>query len=184
MDKKEDFKADNNNLKKEIIDIVLNELIRRKIIKKGNSIFDNTKELLKSYNKLKYSKKGIQKQIKNLVNSKDSLDMKASLSSSLAFDKEIDVKKNLDTINLRILDLEQEIIKIDCFIDFIDNVLNKIKDNPDYELIERVYLQNENPKDIAIEKECDDATIYRKINRLVDEIKILLFPGKFVDEIS
>ena len=110
--------------------------------------------------------------------------MKASLSSSLAFDKEIDVKKNLDTINLRILDLEQEIIKIDCFIDFIDNVLNKIKDNPDYELIERVYFQNENPKDIAIEKECDDATIYRKINRLVDEIKILLFPGKFVDEIS
>jgi hypothetical protein len=47
---------ENKNLKNEVINIMLDELVKRKLIKKNNSIFDDTKQLLKNYNKLKHSK--------------------------------------------------------------------------------------------------------------------------------
>lgn len=173
----------NENLKKEVVNIMLDELIKRKLIKRTKSTFDSAKELLKNYNKIKYSKKGLLKQIERLKKSKNSLDVNKNIKSSLAIDGGISLKE-LDTINNRILDLEQDIEKINCFLSFIDDNLDTIKENPDYYLIERVYFNKENPKDIAIEKNCDDGTIYRKINKLLGEIDILLFPGKYIDEIS
>lgn len=173
----------NENLKKEIVNIMLDELINRKLIKKTKSTFDSAKELLKNYNKIKNSKKSLLKQIDRLKKSKNSLDVNKHIKSSLALDGGISLKE-LDTINNRILDLEQDIEKINCFISFIDDNLETIKSNPDYYLLERIYFNKENPKDIAIEKNCDDGTIYRKLNKLLGEIDILLFPGKYIDEIS
>lgn len=173
----------NENLKKEIVNIMMDELINRKLIKKTKSTFDSAKELLKNYNKINYSKKGLLKQIERLKKSKNSLGVNKHIKSSLALNDRISLKE-LDTINNRILDLEQDIEKINCFISFINDSLETIKSNSDYYLIERVYFNNENPKDIAIEKNCDDGTIYRKLNKLLGEIDILLFPGKYIDEIS
>lgn len=173
----------NENLKKEVVNIMLDELIKRKLIKRTKSTFDSAKELLKNYNKIKYSKTGLLKQIERLKKSRNSLDVNKNIKSSLAIDGGISLKE-LDTINNRILDLEQDIEKINCFLSFIDDNLDTIKENPDYYLIERVCFNKENPKDIAIEKNCDDGTIYRKINKLLGEIDILLFPGKYIDEIS
>jgi hypothetical protein len=177
---------ENKNLKNEVINIMLDELVKRKLIKKNNSIFDDTKQLLKNYNKLKHSKNGILKQIKNLNNCKDKIDLRAEIKSSslIAETKGTSILSNLDTINQRIIDLEQDIIKIDCFLDFVDNALNELKNNDGYDLIKRVYFNNEDPKDLAIEKNCDETTIYRKINKSLDELKVLIFPSKFVDEIN
>jgi hypothetical protein len=102
----------------------------------------------------------------------------------IAETKGTSILSNLDTINQRIIDLEQDIIKIDCFLDFVDNALNELKNNDGYDLIKRVYFNNEDPKDLAIEKNCDETTIYRKINKSLDELKVLIFPSKFVDEIN
>lgn len=173
---------DSNN-KREIVNIMIDELLKRKLIRKNKSVFDNTKELLKNYNKIKFSKKGLQTQIKRLTKSKDSLNMSKQIKSSLALNNN-DSLRTLDVIDNRILSLEQDIKKIDCFINFIDDILETIKKDPDYNLIERVFFNKENPKDIAIEKNCDDGTIYRKINKLLNEIDVSLFPGKYIDEID
>ena len=174
-----------DNLKKEIINIMIDELVKRNLIKKSNSTYDDTKQLLRNYNKLKYSKKGLRKQINNLEKSKNKIDISNVTAVNIDGEvKGINFKKNLDGINQRISDLEQDIAKIDCFLEFIDNALNNLKSNDDYELLERIYFKNEDPKDIAIDKNCDETTIYRKINRLLNDLKILLFPGKWVDEID
>ena len=178
--------TENKNLKKEIIDIMLDELVRRKLIKKNNSTFDDTKHLLKNYAKLKHSKKGINKQIKGLENSKNSLSgLKPKFTKNNLEINSNNVNLNdLDTINKRILDLKQDIEKIDNYLTFIEDALENIKENPDYTLLERIYFKNEDPKDLAIEKNCDETTIYRKTNKLLNELKVYIFPGKYIDEIN
>ena len=177
---------ENENYKKEIVNIMIDELVRRKLIKKSNSTFDDTKHLLKNYAKLKSSKKGIVKQIKGLENSKNSLTgLKPKFKNNNLEINSNNVSLNdLDTINKRILDLKQDIEKIDNYLKFIDDALENLKDNPDYTLLERIYFKNEDPKDLAIEKNCDETTIYRKTNKLLNDLKVFIFPGKYIDEIN
>ena len=177
---------ENENYKKEIVNIMINELVRRKLIKKSNSTFDDTKHLLKNYANLKSSKKGIVKQIKGLENSKNSLSGLGPkfTKNNLEINSNNVSLNDLDTINKRILDLKQDIEKIDNYLKFIDDALENLKDNPDYTLLERIYFKNEDPKDLAIEKNCDETTIYRKTNKLLNDLKVFIFPGKYIDEIN
>jgi DNA-directed RNA polymerase specialized sigma24 family protein len=57
----------------------------------------------------------------------------------------------------------------------IDRALEVIKDDKYYDIIPFKYWDGISMEDIAEKLECDDRTIYRNKNRLVNKIKIMLF---------
>lgn len=168
-----------------VVDIVLKKLEERNLIKKSNykNAYEHTILLLKNYNRLKKSKEKINKQIKNLENSKNNLD--AFSNPNRDFGEKVqssNVKINLDSINDRILFLEQDIVIIDNYVKFIDNTLTNLTEK-EYDLINRCYFQNKKPIDIALELDCDVSTIYRQLNKIIHEkIKVELFPIAYIHE--
>lgn len=178
---------ENNNLKKEIIDILLDELVSRKIIKANTTknSYEKTKQLLYDYNRIKGSKTNIEKQIKKLDKSKDSNDLKILKGQDFSQEiKGFNLTSNLDSINNRIIYLKEDIKIIDCFIDFVDNILASLPEE-EKKLIELFYFQNNSVFDVAEKLNCDSSTVYKRINKIINEkLKIELFPINYITEIG
>lgn len=173
------------NIKKEIIELLLDELEKRKLIKNGNakSSYERTKQVLYDYNRLKKSKNNLEKQIKRLESSKNSNDMQ--LLHSTDFSKEIkgiNITSNLDTINNRIHALKEDIKIIECFLLQVDDVLSNLS-KADYDLINNIYISKIKVIDLSVAMNCDSSTIYRNINKIINEqLKIELFPIFYINE--
>lgn len=168
-----------------VIEIVLQKLEERKLIKKNNNknAFEQSVLLLKNYPRLKKSKDKIKKQIKNLEDSKNNYD--AFSNPKRDFGEKVQSSKidfTLDSINERILLLEQDTLIIENYLKFIDDLLSTLS-KKDYELIDKCYIQNKSVSDISAELNCDQSTVYRQINKIINEkIKVELFPVTYINE--
>lgn len=176
-----DKENNKNENKKEIISVVIQELIKMKIIKPQNDPFSSTKELLKNYNKLDKSIQNYKKEINNLEKSKNKIDSPKFKTSHVENDFDSSLQ-NLDIINARILNLYQSIEKIKCFKKQIEEVIDELEENKK-KLIKEVYFEETNIEKLVEEYDCDDSTIYRRINKAIDDIKVILFPNKFIDSL-
>lgn len=174
-------KNNNNENKKEIISIAIQELIKMKIIKPQNDPFSSTKELLKNYNKLDKSIQNYEREIKNLQKSKNKIDSPKFKTSHIENDLDSSLQ-NLDIINMRIFNLYQSIEKIKCFKSQIEEVVEELEENKK-KLIKQVYFEEIDILRLVDEYNCDDSTIYRRINKAIDDIKVILFPNKFIDSL-
>ena len=168
-----------------IVEIILQKLEERKLIKKNNNknAFEQSVMLLKNYPRLKKSKDKIKKQIKNLEDSKNDYD--AFSNPKRDFGEKVQSSKleiNLDSINERIMLLEQDVVIIENYLKFIDNSLSNLP-KKDYELIDKYYFQNKNILDLAIDLNCEQSTVYRRVNKIINEkIKVELFPVSYINE--
>lgn len=173
------------NNKKEIVDILLDELTKRKLIKSNSSkdSYEKTKQLLKDCVRIKTSRKNIEFQIERLNKSKNSSDLKIPKGTDYSSEiKGFDVTTSLDSINNRIICLQEDIKIIDCFFDYIDNILKDL-DEKDYALIDKLYMQGIDIVCLSIEMDCDTSTIYRRVNKIIrDYLKIELFPVSYLNE--
>lgn len=168
-----------------IVEIILQKLEERKLIKKNNNknAFEQSVMLLKNYPRLKKSKDKIKKQIKNLEDSKNDYD--AFSNPKRDFGEKVQSSKseiNLDSINERIMLLEQDVVIIENYLKFIDNSLDTLS-KKDYELIDKYYFQNKNILELAIDLNCEQSTVYRRVNKIINEkIKVELFPVSYINE--
>lgn len=60
-------------------------------------------------------------------------------------------------------------------VDFIDSILNEIKDDYYGEIIKMIYFDKVRIEDIAAKMKCDKVTLYRNRNRLLDILSIRFF---------
>lgn len=67
-------------------------------------------------------------------------------------------------------------------VESIDNALNEISDDPYYCVITMKYFEGRKLEDIAEEMEKDVSTISRNKNRLINAIKIKIFPDDAMNE--
>lgn len=173
--------ANNYVNKKEIMKYVFSELIKLKILKPAQDPFNSTKNLLENLNKFDKAIKNYESEIKKLKRAKNKIDSPKFKMSKLELTNS-DPITNLDIIDTRIINLYQSIEKVSCYknqiLDIIDNL-----DEESNEIIRKFYIEKIDVVILADEFNCDQSTIYRKINKIINEIKVELFPGKFIDSL-
>lgn len=174
-----------NNEKRETINMVIDELQKRNIIKNNFSTFKNTEQILFDYPKLKESIKDRKNQIKDYQDyglPEKSKSITAISHNPIHQDKE-------DIIFSSIQGLKKDIYKTEVVIKFIDSVLERFKDDPYYEIIKYYFFQKKTYEQIATifdnKKKKNDkpiaiSTIATNKNRLVRELQKYIFPNDYL----
>lgn len=171
----------------EIVSVVLDELTKRGFLKKNSDLKEKTKELLRNFKRLDIAIKHYQKDIKRLENSKNSSTGGPRFkSSNISIDEIHSTADNssLDVIDSRINNLNQLILKIESFKELVNEIIDDKLNPSEADIIRRVYFNKEDADDIAIEFDCDKSTIYRRISKAVEDIKIELFASDFIDSMQ
>lgn len=69
------------------------------------------------------------------------------------------------------------------FITTIDKALDSIKDDPYFEVISMIYIDGKTREDVACELNCDEKTVTRNKERLVNMLKVKLFSDDYIMEL-
>lgn len=162
---------------KEITNIIIDELSKRNYLRKGISTYQNTESLLYKYNDLKKSIQDREEEIKEI----ETTGLRGSSKSILKMpngshndDLESDIIEGL------IIDIK----KTQLIVNRIDRIIKKFKNDKYIDIIKLKYFENKTQQDIADYFEKDTTTIWRNNKRLINEIKVYLFPNDVIKEIS
>lgn len=165
---------------KEIVKIVINELVERNLIHKTESSYKNTESLLNNYYLLQKSINDMKNQIKDLQKyglSKTTNAVHTVIQNVVKEDENIIIEN-------RINNLKQSIHRTKSVIKMINLILQDIKEDKYYQIIELKYFNKKTNEEIAEILECDVSTVSRNRNRLINTIKIRFFPNTYIDELG
>lgn len=164
---------DYNEISKYVIDL----LQKLGVLHKINSTYKSTESLLYRYNDLKKSIKDREEEIQEIRDyglrgkSKSILKLPESHGGDRDIEQEI------------IDGLEKDIKKTRLIINRIDRVVAKYKSDPYGEIIKLKYFEQKTQQEIADYFEKDPTTIWRNTQRLINEIKVYLFPNDVIEEL-
>lgn len=153
-------------------------LKKHRMLKTGkDSAFTRTEKLLYNYNRFKVLVQNKFRQIEDIERyglgerSKDIIIMTIRGSSTTTPEED------------KIQEIRESIEKITGYINLIDAALNNILNDPYFNLIRMKYFEGLSQEEIACEFEVDVSTITRNKNRLIDTMKIFLFPDDSIIEL-
>ncbi len=164
---------DYNEISKNIIDL----LTKLGVLKKINSTYKSTESLLYRYNDLKKSIKDREEEIQEIRDyglrgkSKSIVKLPEGHAADRDLEEEI------------ITGLERDIKKTRLVVNRIDRIVAKYKSDPYGEIIKLKYFEQKTQQEIADYFEKDPTTIWRNTQRLVNEIKVYLFPNDVIEEL-
>ena len=168
---------------KEIVKIVLDELTNRGFLRKNQNTFETTKELLRNLNKIESSVNHIQNQIDNLNIKAACLDT-PKLPHGISFEgTNAETLLSVEQIEQRINFLKQSQIKITEFVKYVKNIIKTVLDENTQILVNKFYFEKVDVLDLCVEYNCESSTIYRKLNKAINSIKIEIFAEKFINEL-
>ncbi len=163
---------------KTIVSYIFKELKTRKLLREM-STYKNTESLLYKYNDLKASIKDREEEIKEIR--KYGLRGKSKSISKIPEGAHID-REDLeqDIVNGLIKDVK----KTQLIINRIDRILKKLGNDKYIEIIMLKYFEGKTQQEISDYFAKDPATIWRNNRRLIEEIKVYLFPNDVITEIT
>lgn len=164
----------------EVVKIVINELQERNLIKKVKDSYKNTEYLLNNFDLLNKSISDMKLQIEDLK----TYGIRKSGKAAVVVSENM-VKVDEDTIiEQRISELKQAIHRTKSVINSINHILQDLKSDKYYQIIDLKYFKKLSHEEIAEILECDVSTVSRNRNRLINLIKVRIFPNSFVDELG
>lgn len=164
----------------EVVKIVINELQERNLIKKVKDSYKNTEYLLNNFDLLSKSISDMKLQIEDLK----TYGIRKSGKAAVVVSQNM-VKVDEDTIiEQRISELKQAIHRTKSVINSINHILQDLKSDKYYQIIDLKYFKKLSHEEIAEILECDVSTVSRNRNRLINLIKVRIFPNSFVDELG
>lgn len=175
----------NEEEKKEIVKKVLQELKSKKMMSSTSS-YKSTERILFSLNALPEAINLMESEIKNLRNEyKKEIEDNVSLKSKnlIINDQEKSYYYGNETVAIRISELRQKIVKLSSQIRLVKDALNKISKNKWYDIIPKYYFQNMTIEEIAEELECSVSTINYQKKKLINKLKVYIFPDIWMDEL-
>ena len=178
---------------KEITSFIVEELSKRNLLRKGATTYQNTESLLYKYNDLKKSVEDREEEIEEIkttgLRGKSKSIFKIPEGSHSDYDtieEDIinglisDIKKTQLIINrITIMSFQTKLV-----INRIDRILKKFKSDKYIDIIKLKYFENKTQQDIADYFEKDTTTIWRNNKRLINEIKVYLFPNDVIKELN
>lgn len=164
----------------EVIKIVINELQERNLIRKVKDSYKNTEYLLNNFDLLNKSISDMKLQIEDLK----TYGIRKSGKVAVVVSQNM-VKVDEDTIiEQRINELKQAIHRTKTVINSINHILQDLKSDKYYQIIDLKYFKKLSYEEIAEILECDVSTVSRNRNRLINLIKVRIFPNSFIDELG
>ena len=144
------------------------------------SAFQKTEILLYNYNNFKEAVKDKQEQIKNIK--KSGVNKKSKSITSFSSGGSLDFKDEAEKAEEQIVKIEHSITVTKNFIQLIDNAMLKLKDDKYYKILEKKYFEGKKREEMSLELNCDERTITRNKNRLINQLKIDLFSEDAIRE--
>lgn len=170
--------------KNEIVKKVLEELKNQKLLKNPKSAVASTKKMLYSLNVLPDAIKLTEEEIKKLEDELKGIPKPTAKSNSLILNERKGTYVYGDeTLETRISELKQIVVKAKSQIRIVNSSLEKIKDDEYYEIIPLHYFDGYTFEKVA--EMCDWATgtVSKHHKRLLNVLKVYMFPDTFMDEL-
>ena len=168
-----------------ISDATINETIRELkrnglLVSHTENSFKKTEKLLLNYNKFKQL---IQYKIEQIENIKAEGLIKNSKSFiKISNGNGINMLNENEKVDAKIEEIENSISKLNYYIKLIDHAIDKVKTNPYSDIIQLKYFDGLTYEDISLHMDCDISTIKRNKNKLINDIKIYIFPEDSIME--
>lgn len=163
---------------------VLEELKNKKLLKNPKSSYKSTEKILYSLKVLPEAVRLIDKEIESLKEEAKGISIPTAKSNTLVLNEKDGTYVYGDEIlETRISELEQISVKTKSQIRLVNNALKKIEDNEYYDIISMYYFEGMTIEEIAEELGCATGTISTNKKKLIDKLKVYIFPDTFMNEL-
>ncbi len=170
--------------KDEIVKKVLEELKNRKLLKNSKSSYKSTEKILYSLNVLPEAIKLIDEEVKRLEEEAEDIPKAPAKSNSIVLNEKNNTYTYGDeTLETRISELKQISVKAKSQVRLVKNALRKIENDKYYEIIPMYYFEEKTIEEIAEECEWAVGTVSKHKKRLMNDLKVYIFPDTFIEEL-
>lgn len=170
--------------KNEIVKKVLEELKNKKLLKNPKSSYKSTEKILYSLNVLPEAIKLIDEEVKKLEEEAKGIAIPTAKSNSLILNERNNTYVYGDeTLETRISELKQISVKAKSQIRFVKSALKKIENDKYYDIIPMYYFEEKTIEEIAEECEWAVGTVSKHKKRLMNDLKVYIFPDTFIEEL-
>ncbi len=174
----------NENEKKDIVKRILEELKSKNLLNTPKSSFKSTEKVLFSYNVLPEALKLINEEIKNLQEESIKIVKPVTKSNTLILnDKYGTYVYGDETLDTRISELKQIAAKTKSQIRMIKSALRQIEEDNYYNIIPLYYFEEKTIEEVAEEMDCSIGAISKHKKRLINLLKVYIFPDTFMNEL-
>lgn len=170
--------------KNEIVKKVLEELKNKKLLKNPKSSYKSTEKILYSLNVLPEAVKLIDEEVKKLEEEAKGIAIPTAKSNSLILNERNNTYVYGDeTLETRISELKQISVKAKSQIRLVKSALKKIENDKYYNIIPMYYFEEKTIEEIAEECEWAVGTVSKHKKRLMNDLKVYVFPDTFIEEL-
>ena len=170
--------------KNEIVKKVLEELKNKKLLKNPKSSYKSTEKILDSLNVLPEAIKLIDEEVKKLEEEAKGIAIPTAKSNSLILNERNNTYVYGDeTLETRISELKQISVKAKSQIRLVKSALKKIENDKYYDIIPMYYFEEKTIEEIAEECEWAVGTVSKHKKRLMNDLKVYVFPDTFIEEL-
>lgn len=170
--------------KNEIVKKVLEELKNKKLLKNPKSSYKSTEKILYSLNVLPEAIKLIDEEVKKLEEEAKGIAIPTAKSNSLILNERKNTYVYGDkTLETRISELKQISVKAKSQIRLVKSALKKIENDKYYDIIPMYYFEKKTIEEIAEECEWAVGTVSKHKKRLMNDLKVYIFPDTFIEEL-
>ena len=168
----------------EIVKKVLEELKNKKLLKNPKSSYKSTEKILYSLNVLPEAIKLIDEEVKKLEEEAKGIAIPTAKSNSLILNERNNTYVYGDeTLETRISELKQISVKAKSQIRLVKSALKKIENDKYYDIIPMYYFEEKTIEEIAEECEWAVGTVSKHKKRLMNDLKVYVFPDTFIEEL-
>ena len=173
------------NEMKKLSKFIAEDLKKEKFLKSKKDSYEKTEYLLYKYNQLPDAIRLLKEEVNSLEEESKKIPRPTTKSPTLVLKENEGIYVYGDEILMtRISELKQIIAKTKSYKRMVDKVLKKFKEDEYYPIIEWIYFKNKTFEDIANEFGWATGTISKHKSRLINEIKVYLFPDNFLNELG
>lgn len=170
--------------KNEIVKKLLEELKNKKLLKNPKSSYKSTEKILYSLNVLPEAIKLIDEEVKKLEEEAKGIAIPTAKSNSLILNERNNTYVYGDeTLETRISELKQISVKAKSQIRLVKSALKKIENDKYYDIIPMYYFEEKTIEEIAEECEWAVGTVSKHKKRLMNDLKVYVFPDTFIEEL-
>lgn len=169
--------------KNEIVKRVLEELKSKKLLKNPKSSYKSTEKILYSLNVLPEAIKLIDDEVKQLEKEMEDIPKAPAKSNTLVLnERDATYIYGDETLETRISELKQISVKAKSQVRLVKSALKKIENDKWYDIIPMYYFDRNTIESIAEELDCSVSTISDNKKRLMNKLKVYIFPDVFMEE--
>lgn len=174
----------NESEKNDIVKKILEELKSKKLLNTPKSSFKSTEKVLFSYNVLPEALKLMDEEIQKLREESSLIVKPTAKSNTLILnEKEGTYVYGDETLETRISELRQIAAKTRSQIRIIKSALKKVECDNYYNIIPLYYFDKKTIEKVAEEMDCSVGAISKHKKRLINELKVYIFPDTFMKEL-